>query len=161
MMITVHPLSEQDMDFFMEMRYEAIYMPEGKPPKEELLCLPHIKKYSDGWGRKGDRAFIAFTPHQKRVGAVWYRLFSAENKGYGYVDDETPELGIAIVPEYRKQGIGTLLLEKIIEQAKLDGYKALSLSVDPRNEAAVQLYRKLGFEQCGTSGTSWTMKRSL
>ncbi|MBA2872942.1 ribosomal protein S18 acetylase RimI-like enzyme [Anoxybacillus calidus] len=160
-MLTVRPLSEQDMDFFMEMRYEAIYMPEGKPLKEELLSLPHIKKYSDGWGRKGDRAFIAFTSDQKRVGAVWYRLFSAENKGYGYVDDETPELGIAIVPEYRKQGIGTLLLEKIIEQAKLDGYKALSLSVDPRNEAAVQLYQKLGFEQCGISGTSWTMKRSL
>ncbi|WP_225989234.1 hypothetical protein [Peribacillus frigoritolerans] len=50
--------SEHDLDFLTDMMYEAIHIPENKPPKEELLNLPHIKKYSEGWGRKGDRAIM-------------------------------------------------------------------------------------------------------
>lgn len=160
-MITIRPIQEQEMDFLMDMRYEAIYIPVAKPPKDELLNLPDIKKYSDAWGKKGDRALIALVDGQIPVGAAWYRLFHETNKGYGFVDNETPELGIAIHPEYRKRGIGKMLLERICLQAKLDGYNALSLSVDSNNQSAVRLYQKAGFEQCGISGTSWTMKRNV
>jgi len=160
-MITVRPIGESDMDFFIDMRYEAIYMPEGRPPKEELLNLPHLKKYSEGWGRKGDRALLAQNEEHHPVGAVWYRLFDEQNKGYGFVDAETPELGIAIVSAFRNQGIGMLLLQTIFEQAQQDGYKALSLSVDARNQAAIRLYQKAGFERYEIAGNSWTMKRDL
>ena len=148
--------SEQDLDFLTDMMYESIHIPENKPPKEELLNLPHIKKYNEGWGRKGDRAIIAVEENVP-VGAAWYRLFTENQKGYGYVDDETPELGIAVLNKVRGKGIGNLLMENLIETADRDGYTSLSLSVDPKNTQAVQLYKKLGFEQCGSSGTSWTM----
>ncbi|TKH08976.1 N-acetyltransferase, partial [Peribacillus simplex] len=88
--------SEHDLDFLTDMMYEAIHILENKPPKEKLLNLPHIKKYSEGWGRKGDRAIIAFEDSLP-VGAAWYRLFAENQKGYGYVDDKTPELGIAVI----------------------------------------------------------------
>lgn len=148
--------NERELDFLTDMMYESIYIPENKPPKEELLNLPHIKKYSEGWGRKGDRAIIAFEDHLP-VGAAWYRLFTENQKGYGYVDDKTPELGIAVINKGRGRGIGNLLMEKLIETASRDGYTSLSLSVDPKNIQAVKLYRKLGFDRCGSSGTSWTM----
>ncbi|MEW5592027.1 GNAT family N-acetyltransferase [Peribacillus frigoritolerans] len=148
--------SEHDLDFLTDMMYEAIHIPENKPPKEELLNLPHIKKYSEGWGRTGDRAIIAFEDNFP-VGAAWYRLFAENQKGYGYVDDKTPELGIAVINKVRGKGIGNLLMEKLFETASRDGYTSLSLSVDPKNTQAVQLYKKLGFEQCDSSGTSWTM----
>mgnify|MGYP001054454925 CR=1 FL=1 len=148
--------SEHELDFLTDMMYEAIHIPENKPPKEELLNLPHIKKYSEGWGRKGDRAIIAFEDHIP-VGAAWYRLFPENQKGYGYVDDKTPELGIAVMNKVRGKGIGSLLMEKLVETASKDGYPSLSLSVDPKNTQAVQFYKKIGFEQCGSSGTSWTM----
>ena len=82
-------------------------------------------------------------------GAAWYRLFEETNQGYGFVDRETPELGIAIRPKYRQQGLGIGLMKAIIQQAKTDGYKAISLSVDPENQTAVRLYEKLGFEYVG------------
>ena len=97
----------------------------------------------------------------KPIGAVWYRLFDETDKGYGFVDSETPELGIAILPDFRQQGIGAILMKEIIQQARFDGYKSLSLSVDPDNHLAVRLYEKLGFEYCGMSGTSLTMKLTL
>ncbi|WP_269431576.1 N-acetyltransferase [Bacillus sp. SA1-12] len=57
--------------------------------------------------------------------------------------------------------MGNLLMEKLFETATGDGFTSLSLSVDPKNTQAVQLYKKLGFEQCGLSETSWTMKYNI
>ena len=148
---------ERDLEFLMDMIYEAIHIPENKPPKEELLNLPPLKKYSEEWGREGDRALIAFNGDNLPVGAAWYRLFTENQKGYGYVNDRTPELGIALTSEARGKGIGTLLMKKLIEVASEDGYPSLSLSVDPSNTQAIQLYEKLGFLKCGLSGTSFTM----
>jgi len=148
---------ESDLEFLMDMMYESIHISENKPPKEELLNLPHLKKYSEEWGRQGDRALIAFNEDKLPVGAAWYRLFTKDNKGYGYVNDSTPELGIALTNEARGNGVGTMLMKKLMEAALEDGYTSLSLSVDPNNIQAVQLYKKLGFVQCGMSGTSLTM----
>jgi ribosomal protein S18 acetylase RimI-like enzyme len=159
-MINIKPLEQHELDFFMDMHYESIYILQGKPPKHELLNAPNIKKYSEGWGRKGDRSLIALTDNNP-IGAVWYRLFSETNTGYGFVDSDTPELGIAINSEYRGQGIGRILMSEIIKQAEFDGYKSLSLSVNPENTSAVKLYEKLGFKYFGLSGTSWTMKLNV
>ncbi|WP_100405572.1 GNAT family N-acetyltransferase [Bacillus solitudinis] len=149
--------SETDLEFLMDMMYESIHIPENKPAKEELLNFPNIKKYSEGWGRKHDRALLAFNEDKLPVGAAWYRLFTENQKGYGYVDEKTPELGIAVTNEARGKGIGILLMERLFETACKDGYTSLSLSVDPNNIQAVRLYKKLGFKLCGSSGTSLTM----
>jgi len=155
--LNIRNLKENEFSFLLDMMYESIFIPKNKPPKEELLNFPHIKKYHEGWGRIGDRAFIALTNENEPIGAAWYRLFKRDQKGYGYVNDFTPELGIAVKDGQRGKGIGTLLMKKLMEQALKDGYPALSLSVDPNNIEAVQLYKKLGFKQCCLSGTSWTM----
>ncbi|SDN70627.1 Acetyltransferase (GNAT) family protein [Paenibacillus sp. yr247] len=156
-MVIVRPLKQKEYNFLMDMHYESIYILEGKPSKDELLNAANIKKYNEGWGRKGDRALIALNG-DKPVGAVWYRLFDETNKGYGFVDNKTPELGIAILPDFKQQGIGTILMKEIIQLANSDGYKSLSLSVDPDNHMAVRLYEKIGFKHYGMLGTSWIMK---
>jgi ribosomal protein S18 acetylase RimI-like enzyme len=63
---------------------------------------------------------------------------------YGVVD-----LGMAILDGYRGRGIGTALLEAGIEWARLSGAHKMSLEVWPHNEAALSLYRKLGFIEEG------------
>lgn len=160
-MIRIRKATEENYDFLMDMMYESIHIPENKPPKTELLNLPHLKKYNEEWGRKTDRAFVAFSGEDIPIGAVWYRLFNEHIKGYGYVDNQTPELGIAVTNEARGNGVATLLMKKIMQQANNDGYTSLSLSVDPNNSGALKLYNNLGFEKCGVSGTSWTMKLIL
>ncbi len=93
---------------------------------------------------------------EKPVGAVWLRLLTRNNKGYGYVDDDTPELGIAVFPEYRGQGIGTQLLTHLLESPC--GQSSISLSVSLDNPA-VSLYERFGFEVVSRSDESLLMRR--
>jgi RimJ/RimL family protein N-acetyltransferase len=159
-MLLIRAMEPHDYDFLMDMHYESIYIVQGKPPRSELLNSPGIVKYNENWGRAGDKAVIALVDNQP-AGAAWYRLFDEMNQGYGFVDVKTPELGIAIHSGHRQQGVGIALMEAIIQQAVSDGYPSVSLSVDPENQAAVRLYKKLGFEYIRTAGTSWTMKLNL
>ncbi|MFJ6210438.1 GNAT family N-acetyltransferase [Lysinibacillus sp. NPDC092081] len=149
--------SEKEFEFFLDMLYESIHIPENKPSKEFLLNLPDIRKYHEGWGRKGDKVLIAFNTENHTVGAVWYRLFDDNNKSYGYIDGNTPEIGMAVSKEVRGRGVGTLLMRKIIQQAKDEGYNTISLSVDLENDTAINMYQKLGFKDYEVVGTSKTM----
>lgn len=50
-----------------------------------------------GWGRAGDMGFVAVDAGSgEPIGAAWLRLLGGDERGYGYVDDETPELGMAV-----------------------------------------------------------------
>jgi ribosomal protein S18 acetylase RimI-like enzyme len=98
-------------------------------------------------------------PRGEPVGAAWLRLFTETDPGWGFVDAATPEVSMAILPGYRGQGIGTVLLTELITQAR-GRYPALSLSVDPQN-AAMRLYERLGFTVVGATGTSLTMRKAL
>ena len=81
----------------------------------------------------------------KIVGAVWVRILSGPIKGYGYIDPKTPEFSISLLKEYRNQGIGTALMNKMIQYLFEKGYKKASLSVS-KNNYAFKLYQKLGFK---------------
>jgi ribosomal protein S18 acetylase RimI-like enzyme len=96
------------------------------------------------------------------VGAAWYRLFRRDAPGYGFVDEETPELAIAVVPSRRGRGIGESLLEALVERARADGYSALSLSVERENPALVSFYEAHGFGVTENGDEhSLTMRRAL
>ncbi|NRC67283.1 GNAT family N-acetyltransferase [Enterococcus faecium] len=57
------------------------------------------------------------------------------------------EVGISILQEYWGMGLGTLMLEEIINWVKEMGVLfRLELDVQVRNERAVHLYQKMGFQ---------------
>ena len=148
-----------DEAFRWEMLYHALYVPEGAAPyPREIVHEPAIAGYVCDWGRAGDSGLIAMD-RSKPVGAVWLRQFTQSNPAYGYVDDETPELSIALLPEYRNQGLGTQLIERMIDAARRQ-HPALSLSVS-RDNPARRLYERFGFIAISTSGASLTMRKSL
>lgn len=157
----IRPLTPADEHVLWEMLYHAIYIPQGQAsyPKG-IVNEPEIARYALQWGRTDDKEFAAVeTSSAKPIGAVWIRLFTSENRGYGYVGEDIPELSIALLPEYRNQGIGSALLRHLIDETR-HRYPALSLSVSIDNPAA-RLYRRLGFEVVAQVGTSLTMKKEL
>ncbi len=158
----LRPATVADEAFLWEMLYQAIYVPADQPrPDRALLQDPTLAHYVAAWGlRTGDWGVIALDDRSgEPVGAAWYRLWTIDDPGWGFVDTHTPELSMAILPTYRGQGIGTALLTNLIEQAQAH-YPALSLSVDPQN-AALGLYQRAGFVAVGTSGTSITMLKQF
>lgn len=160
MTMQIRQMGENEFEFFLDMLYESIYILSDKPSQEALLSSDDMKKYHENWGRPGDEVLVA-EEDGELLGAVWYRQFTQENPGYGFVSAEVPEIGMAVKASARGKGIGRKLLEEVIAHAMAQGYEALSLSVDPFNHAAYKLYRNVGFYKTGTSGTSVTMQVPL
>jgi GNAT superfamily N-acetyltransferase len=118
-----------------------------------------VSRYVDRWGRPGDTAVVGLegaTP----VGAAWFRFYEADEPGFGFVDEETPELSIAVVPSRRHHGYGSQLLGALLDKARQAGHPAISLSVD-RDNPAIALYEKVGFREVGSSGRHVTMRADL
>jgi ribosomal protein S18 acetylase RimI-like enzyme len=147
----------QDVRFLRDMLHHAYYWRERNPGDEP----GPVSRYVKGWGRPGDTALIAVEDGFP-VGAAWYRLFRRDQPGYGFVDEETPELAIAVVPSRRGHGLGEALLDALVERAREEGYDALSLSVPSEDATLVSFYEKHGFAAVHEDGgDSVTMRRSL
>ena len=124
----------------------------------ELEDLP-VGRYVDRWGRPGDTALVLIERFRP-VGAAWYRLFKGSEPGYGFVDEQTPELTIAVVPSCRGKGYGDQLLTALLDRARADGYRQISLSVEA-DSPAVKLYLRHGFEAVAQRGEASVMVAEL
>ncbi len=162
---TIRPVEMKDLFFLWDMMYEAAAVDAGMRVlgKEKALLLPVNRKYVEGWGRVGDAGVIAVDETEYPLGAAWYRLHSSEAPGYGFVSSTIPELTISVRVEVRNQGIGGALLQALLELAHIQGYAAMSLSVD-RNNPARHLYEQFGFIDAGvvsSEDTSVTLIKRL
>ena len=147
----------QDTRFLRDMLHHAYYWREREAGRGAWPGLA----VRQGLGRPGDTALIA-VEDAFPVGAAWYRLFRRDRPGYGFVDEETPELAIAVVPSRRGRGIGDALLNALVERAKSEGHRALSLSVAREDETLLSYYEKHGFARVHEDGgDSVTMRRDL
>ena len=156
MAVVVRRGGAQDVRFLRDMLHHAYYWKERKPDAGP----GPVQLYVKAWGRPGDTAMIALIDGFP-VGAAWFRLFKASAPGYGFVDEQTPELAVAVVPNARGKGVGSALLSSLLDHARTEGHHALSLSVDRHNEGAIALYEQYGFGQVGETPESLTLRAGL
>ncbi|MEE1043730.1 MAG: ribosomal protein S18-alanine N-acetyltransferase [Clostridia bacterium] len=69
--------------------------------------------------------------------------------GIWEIGDTGEITNVAVHPKYRKMGIASMLLEKLIEYCLDDGFKFINLEVREGNVPAINLYSKFGFEKVG------------
>jgi ribosomal protein S18 acetylase RimI-like enzyme len=62
---------------------------------------------------------------------------------------------IAVHPSYQRQGIGALMLADLVEHARAQGAKFITLNTQTHNENSLKLYRRFGFEPVGCAVTTW------
>ena len=137
----IRMLKKEEEDVLGDFLYEAIFQKDdSNPAPRDIIYKPELKVYIENFGQEDDNCLVAEYEGQI-VGAVWTRII----KGYGSVDDKTPELAISLYKEYRGKGIGTNMMLEMLEVLKEKGYHQASLSVQKDNYAS-QLYIKVGFE---------------
>jgi len=134
-------LTTTETPLLRDFLYEAIFIPEGvQAPPRSIINDECLQVYIRDFGTKpDDRCLIAETDGRV-VGAIWSRIMD----DYGHIDNDTPSIAISLYKEYRNKGIGTELLQQMLELLKNDGYKSVSLSVQKANYA-IRMYQKAGF----------------
>lgn len=68
---------------------------------------------------------------------------------YWFVIDEAHLMNVAVAPAARRHGVGRFLMERLIEECRLQRAAFLGLEVRRGNEPAIALYDTLGFKPIG------------
>ncbi len=113
------------------------------------VCLP--ENYSEYFfvdlHRRYPETFFVAEQEGEVVGYIMCRIeVGLSNFGLGGLVKKGHVVSVAVLPEYRKRGIGEALVSKAMEAMKFYNGKQCYLEVRVTNEAAIKLYKKLGFE---------------
>jgi GNAT superfamily N-acetyltransferase len=147
----LRPVGIHDVRFLRDMLRHAYHWRLAEDTERPVY------RYVQNWGRAGDAGVLALEgPHA--YGAAWYRVFTRDEPGFGFVDEQTPELTIAVVPSRRGKGAGKELLEALLAHAREEGYGAVSLSAATEQ---VPYYERFGFETVAQSEHAVTMVTRL
>jgi GNAT superfamily N-acetyltransferase len=73
------------------------------------------------------------------MASLLYTISTAEGGKAALFED------LIVDPKHRRKGIGTKLVNYVIQQARAEGVLRITLLTDLENDTALGLYRKLGF----------------
>ncbi|MEE1083289.1 MAG: GNAT family N-acetyltransferase [Paludibacteraceae bacterium] len=156
-MTYIRKIQPQEIPVLDDFLYEAIFIPQGVvPPPRSIIEQEDLQVYVRGFGDDPHDHCLVAEVDGKIAGAVWVRIMD----DYGHVDDQTPSLAISLYPEYRGQGIGTQLLNQMLNMLRQKGYPQVSLSVQKENYA-LRMYQKAGFETVEDRGDEVLMVRRM
>ena len=142
--LKIREIQSHEYPLLEDFLYHAIYLPpDAEPVPRELIFDPEIYIYVKDFGTKDDCGVVAEVDG-KIVGSAWTRIIPA----YGHLDNQTPELAISVLPEWRGKEIGTQLMHALFDLLRERGYAQTSLSVQKDNPA-VRFYLRLGYEISG------------
>jgi GNAT superfamily N-acetyltransferase len=147
----LRPVERRDIRFLRDMLRHAYYW-----RLEEDRERP-VYRYVQNWGRPGDAGVLALDGAHP-AGAAWYRLFTERQPGFGFVDERTPELTLAVVPARRGRGTGREMLTALLDRARVDGYDAISLSAAKEQTS---YYGGFGFQAVHETPYAVTMRLPL
>ncbi len=127
---------------------------------EMLQTVYHTEKaegYKTGdldkfWADDENRIFVA--EDKTVVGFLSVEVYH-ENEDYIYLND------FAVTKDYRKQGVGSALLEVAESYARKINTPNLCLHVEKMNLPAMQLYENLGYEKYRDDGNRFLMIKEL
>lgn len=138
MEIEIRPVEEGDFKQLIELFQE--FATFEKLPEKMTNTVEKMME-----DREYFHCFVAVDRRNEIVGYVTYffSYYTWIGKSL-YMDD------LYVRPEFRSTGIGTMLINKVIEFAKTENCRKLRWQVSEWNKPAIEFYRKLGAEIDGT-----------
>ncbi len=121
----------------------------ASPDRAGEVANLHGRLFSPGWDEAGMKALLEH-PAATSLMAVSGNPKTVVGFVIGQLaSDEAEILSIGTAPDWQRAGLGRMLLEGLIRAAKRGEAKRLFLEVAEDNEAALALYRALGFQETG------------
>lgn len=121
--------------------------PVGKAHAKQLAAI-HGECFAKGWSA------LEFESFFERSGVFAALAYSPENKPVGFIicwiiEDVCDLLSVGVLPEFRREGVGLLLLNYGLTTARDLGALRMMLEVNITNAAAITLYEENGFVRDG------------
>jgi len=95
-----------------------------------------ILKYTEFYGLTTKDLGLYVLVDNKIAGAVWLRKFNPES---------IPQVSFAILPEFKKQGIGLFMMEQFLQEAGAI-HEEIHIDISAKQKA-LKFYEKFGFEK--------------
>lgn len=89
-----------------------------------------------------------FVARDSTMGKLIGYVTSFRRKDFGYISV------VAVIPTYRRKNVGSALIQKAIEYLHSLKSSQIIIDVDIENKAAIEAYKKLGFEMMNTPADS-------
>jgi ribosomal-protein-alanine N-acetyltransferase len=114
-----------------------------------MVCLP--ENYTDFFfvdlHQRFPETFIVAEDNGEVVGYIMCRMeLGLSNFGFKGLVKKGHIVSVAVLPQYRRKGIGEALVSKAMEGMRLYNAKQCFLEVRVTNTQAISLYKKLGFQ---------------
>ncbi len=136
--MTIRPLEHGDLDAVLEIEMVSFVEPWSRSLLAKEVAQP-------------TRRYVVVTDQ----GAIC---------GYGglmLVGEDAHVVTLAVAPARRERGVGSHLMMELIEIARANGARHLTLEVRESNQAALELYRKFAFESAGTRKGYYTTEDAV
>ena len=124
---SVRPMTLDDLDGVMAVEQESFLTPWSRSAFEEELVKNRLARY------------LVALDADSIVGYA----------GTWLVINEAHVTNVAVHAGRRREGIGRLLMEALMQMARDAGMESMTLEVRVSNEAAKTLYQQLGFVSAG------------
>ncbi len=125
--ITVRPMVMRDVDGVMAVEHDSFLTPWSRSAFEEELAQNRLARY------------IVAEENGMIVGYA----------GTWLVINEAHVTNVAVSSQRRREGIGRMLMQKLMELARENGMESMTLEVRVSNAAARHLYAQMGFVAAG------------
>ena len=156
-----HHLNELGKEVILKKGQKVILRPELSTDTEMLwemfstlseesldyLIHPFTKERIEGWTSNIDYsknlpilALIQENGKERIIGTASLSFHSQESNRH------KAELGITVHDDYQNQGLGTIMINHLLEIAQKKKLKKIYLRVDTNNSRAIHVYEKRGFK---------------
>jgi ribosomal protein S18 acetylase RimI-like enzyme len=149
--ITYRPVRDSDRDFlaglYISTRAEEMQQVPWTPQQKVEFLLMQFQAQTYHYSQEYDSSGFSIIEHDgKPVGRLYREL---QGNDIHLID-------ISLMPEMRGQGLGTTLLQEVLDEAASLG-QTVSIYVEHYNPAK-RLYHRLGFKEVGENGVYHLMK---
>ena len=103
--------------------------------------MENLNIYSDFYGLTTKDLGLYALVDNKIAGAIWSRELNNNR--------DTPVLSVAVLPEFKGEGIGSFMMEQFLQEAAAL-YEQMSIDISHKNET-LEFYEKFGFQRVDDS----------